>query len=183
MADEYTTVTAFAKRLGVSRKTFYQWRDEPSWPVSREPWWTEDDALEVEAWRAAMFAPPPNGAPPAPSEASVDDAGLTWREKKDKYMALKYQAQAAEAWGRVAEVNRIVADGMSIAVEIRQRMLLVPAALGTLAANKSRAEVERYADEQIRAALDDLADRLGDGGRDRAATDGDSEGASDAPAA
>lgn len=177
MADEYTTLTSFAKRLNVSRKTFYQWRDMTGFPVNREPPWTEDDAREVDRWDWARASPQRDKAPPQVMPDGIDgDDAVTWREKKDRGLALKYHADALKAWGRVAEVDKIIADGVSIAVEARTRMMMIPPSVAPLCVGKTAPEIEQTLEEYIRKILDEFAHSLGDGAGNSEAPGVDGEG-------
>jgi predicted DNA-binding transcriptional regulator AlpA len=56
-AKALTNYVQFAKALGISRMTIYNWQNRDDWPVSRKAPWTPVDLATVKAWAEKTIAP------------------------------------------------------------------------------------------------------------------------------
>lgn len=146
----FETITAFASAASRDKGTVSRDLKRPDWPISPQPPWDADDLIVYLDWVADRN-----------STGKGDPLRLA-QIRKTNELAKKYLIENHIKSGALVSASGHRAECLRIVTEYRQRMLLVPAALGTLAEGKTREEVERLADEQIRSALDDIADRLGD---------------------
>lgn len=173
MAD-YTSINALSKRVGVTHKTVSSWLKRRDFPVQREGPWSEDDAREIEVWRATHLQP--NRADPAyqgRTEPPTDE------QDKDYWLMRKYRAQALQQEGKLLDTDAVMRAWVQTVSDIRDQVLMVPAsAQGLLGLTE---EQTRQLDEYLRRTLDGVADRMGNLADDARTIPGDLEG--DSPAA
>lgn len=168
MAD-YTSINALSKRIGVTHKTVSGWLKRRDFPVQREAPWSDDDAREIEVWRATRLQP--NRADPAyqgRTEPPTDEQG------KDYWLMRKYRAQALQQEGKLLDTDAVMRAWVQTVSDTRDQLMLVPAsAQGLLGLTE---EQTRQLDEYLRRTLDGIADRMGNLADDARFIPGDLEG-------
>ena len=150
-SDERLTAVELAEVYGVSASTVRGWTREGC-PVHRDGRRVYYDAAEIAPWRKSrgMDTQPGNGA----GSPDLDAARL----RKENALADKYELQVARERGTLIVAETEYARHAENLAGIRDRMLMIPAALSARVAGVSAVEAEGMLDRAIRDALQELAE-------------------------
>ena len=148
---ERLTAGELAEAFAVSKSAVKYWTQEGC-PVCREGRRVYFDPAEVAAWRKSrgMDTQPGNGA----GSPDFDAARL----RKENALADKYELQVARERGTLIVAETEYARHAENLAGIRDRMLMIPAALSARVAGVSAVEAEGMMDRAIRDALQELAE-------------------------
>ena len=176
--EDITSIKKLGEYFGVTHRSASKWLKHRTFPVQREAPWSSDDIAEIREWRKTLR---PNRASPQyqgrTAEPPADE------QSKDYWLMRKYRSQALAAESELLDAETVREAWVSTLAEIRQRLLMVPAAVCGRCVERDVAEIERIIEAAIRSALDGAADRVGDVSAVAGHLQGWRESAGDTPAA
>ena len=148
---ELLDTAGIAETFGVDAGTVRRWRHHGC-PASKQGRTVLHDPAAVAAWRKSrgMDTQPGNGA----GSPDLDAARL----RKENALADKYELQVARERGTLIVAETEYARHAENLAGIRDRMLMIPAALSARVAGVSAVEAEGMLDRAIRDALQELAE-------------------------
>lgn len=153
---DYASITALAKRVGVSTTAASKWLRDRRFPVQREAPWSEDDAREIEVWRKTVLQP--NRADPQ-YQGRTQVEPVADEQSKDYWLMRRYRAMALEQEGELLATHDVMRAWVQTVADIRDQMLMVPPAVqGLMGLSDDQTE---QLDEYLRRTLDGIADRMG----------------------